>query len=104
MFGMNAARAVEKLGRRIKAPLRVVLWDGRDFALSDAPRTTLRVNHPGAALALRNPSLLSLAEAYIAGDIDIEGDLRSAVRAATALARPGGDGFFARRSPGRTRH
>lgn len=104
MFGINPARAVELLGRRLSAPVRVVLWDGRDFALSDAPSTTLHLKRPGAALALRNPSLLSLAEAYIDGDIDFEGDVRSAMRAAEALSRGDGEATFNRRGPTRARH
>jgi cyclopropane-fatty-acyl-phospholipid synthase len=104
MFGLNPARAVEKLGRRIHAPVRVVLWDGSDFAFSEAPSTTLRVKSPSAAAALRSPSLLSLAEAYIDGHIDFEGDVRAAMRAAEALARGKGGGFFSRPRATRGRH
>lgn len=104
MFGLNPARAVERLGRRIQAPVRVVLWDGSDFAFSEAPSTTLRVKTPIAAAALRKPTLLSLAEAYIDGQIDFEGDVKAAMRAAEALARARGGGLFARSGPVRARH
>ncbi|QJR11117.1 putative fatty acid methyltransferase [Usitatibacter rugosus] len=95
MFGFDPAK---RLGH-VQAPVRVVLWDGRDFALSDSPSATLRVKHPGAALALRRPSLLSLAEAYIEGDIDFEGDIGAAIRTAEALSRSTGDGLFGRSGP-----
>jgi cyclopropane-fatty-acyl-phospholipid synthase len=104
MFGMSPARAVAKLGRRINAPVRVVLWDGSDFAFSEAPSATLRLRHPAAAAALARPTLLSLAEAYIDGDIDFEGDINAAMRAAEAFSRSAGAGLFSRPGPTRSRH
>jgi cyclopropane-fatty-acyl-phospholipid synthase len=73
--------------RNIHAPLRVVLWDGRRIDFSDEPLVTLRFNEASAAAALARPNLLTLAEAYIEGRADLEGDLREAIRSAEALAR-----------------
>ena len=81
--------ALSSLKRRVRAPLRVVLWDGREVALSEEPRVTLRFKHARSARALLRPSLLSLAEAYIEGEADLEGDLREAIRSAEALSRSG---------------
>lgn len=75
------------LSRKVSAPLRLVLWDGREYKLSDAPGCTLRLKDRRAASALASPSLLSLAEAYISGAADLEGDVRDAIRSAEALAR-----------------
>lgn len=75
------------LSRKVSAPLRLVLWDGREYKLSDAPGCTLRLKDRRAASALASPSLLSLAEAYISGAADLEGDMRDAIRSAEALAR-----------------
>jgi cyclopropane-fatty-acyl-phospholipid synthase len=99
LFGFDSGRAVERLGRSVKAPVRVVLWDGRHFAFSDSPSATLRVKHPAAAAALRRPNLLNLAEAYIAGDIDFEGDISAAIRTAEAFSRSTGEGLFTRPGP-----
>jgi cyclopropane-fatty-acyl-phospholipid synthase len=79
--------ALSNLKKQIHAPVRVVLWDGREVALSDEPRVTVRLKEASAASALTRPSLLTLAEAYIEGRADLEGDVREAIRGAEALAR-----------------
>jgi cyclopropane-fatty-acyl-phospholipid synthase len=80
--------ALSNLKKHINAPLRVVLWDGREVDLSeDKPRVTVRLKEAGAASALARPSLLTLAEAYIEGHADLEGDMREAIRGAEAIAR-----------------
>lgn len=81
--------AISNLKKRVSAPVRLVLWDGREVALSDdeAPRVTVRLRDSRAAAVLAKPSLLSLAEAYIEGEADLEGDVREAIRGAEAIAR-----------------
>jgi cyclopropane-fatty-acyl-phospholipid synthase len=79
--------ALTNLKKRVNAPLKVVLWDGREIAFSDEPRVTMRVKGARGASALVNPSLLSLAEAYIDGHTELEGDLREAIRSGEALSR-----------------
>ena len=79
--------ALSKLKQNVNAPIRVVFWDGREVAFSDEPRVTLRLNGTRAAAKLSNPSLLSLAEAYIDGDAELEGDVREAIRGAVEIAR-----------------
>ena len=88
------SRTAERLLRRVfaglDAPIAFRLWDG----------TTARVGapgDPGFAVVFRSPPIfrrillrptaLRFGEAYIAGDIDIEGDLFSAMRTATAVER-----------------
>jgi len=66
----------------------VRLWDGS--ALEEEPgeprRFTLVLKHPGALRALfRSPSELSLGEAYLYDDFDIEGDIGSAFALADHL-------------------
>jgi cyclopropane-fatty-acyl-phospholipid synthase len=79
--------ALSDLKKRVNVPVRVVLWDGREVALSADPRVTVRVKGTRGASALVNPSLLTLARAYIDGDADLEGDLREAIRGAEAISR-----------------
>jgi cyclopropane-fatty-acyl-phospholipid synthase len=86
---------LDSLSRQVSAPLRLVLWDGREYKLSESPSVTLRLNDQRAASALAKPSLLSLAEAYIRGDAEIEGDMRDAIRTAEALARLRDKALFA---------
>ena len=94
--------ALSNLKKQVHAPVRVVLWDGREVALSDDPRVTLRVKDPRAAAALAHPTMLSLAEAYIDGRADVEGDVREAIRSAEALSRSRDTSLFGARD--RARH
>jgi cyclopropane-fatty-acyl-phospholipid synthase len=96
--------ALSNLKKQVRAPVRLVLWDGREVALSDAPRVTLRFKYARTAAVLAKPSLLSLAEAYIAGDAEIEGDVRDAIHSAAALSRPRSRGLFDSSAPANGRH
>ena len=81
-------QALSRLKRHVQAPIKVVLWDGREVEFGDEPpRVTLRFNDARTASALARPSLLALAQAYIDGGADVEGDIREAIRSAEAIAR-----------------
>jgi len=86
----RAVRLLRRVFRRLGTPLTVRLWDG----------TTTRVGAPGEtsfALVFRSravfrrlllhPSSLRLGEAYIGGEIDIDGDLFAAMRTANHIER-----------------
>jgi cyclopropane-fatty-acyl-phospholipid synthase len=79
--------ALSQLKRNVSAPVLLVLWDGREVAFSEKPRVTVRLKGFRAASALVRPSFLTLAEAYIYGEAEIEGDFREAIRGAEAIAR-----------------
>ena len=72
--------ALSNLMKHVRAPVRLVLWDGREFALSESPSVTVRLRDASVASIFAKPSLLSLAEAYIDGRADLEGDVREAIR------------------------
>ncbi|MFC1413995.1 class I SAM-dependent methyltransferase [Streptacidiphilus sp. N1-12] len=55
-------------------PVRIRAWDGSESGPEDAPTVVLRSRRALRRL-LWYPGELGLAEAYIAGEIDIEGDL-----------------------------
>ncbi len=96
--------ALSKLQRNVNAPVRLVLWDGREIALSDDPSVTVRLKGLRAAAALMRPTLLTLAEAYIDGDVDLEGDLREAIRGAEAITRAIPRPLFQSQGPTNERH
>ena len=96
--------ALSKLKRHVHAPVRVVLWDGSEVSFSDKPRVTLRLNGIRAAAALSRPSLLTLAEAYIDGDAELEGDVREAIRGAEAISRAIPRPLFQSQGPTNGRH
>jgi cyclopropane-fatty-acyl-phospholipid synthase len=94
--------ALSKLKHNVHAPVRVVLWDGREVSFSEEPRVTLRLKRSSAALA--KPNLLSLAEAYIDGDAELEGDVREAIRGAVEIARAMPKSLFQSEGPTNVRH
>ena len=58
---------------------QVRLWDGTVWGAAKQPRFTLVLKHPGALRAMfSSPSELTLGEAYIHDDFDIEGDIEAA--------------------------
>jgi cyclopropane-fatty-acyl-phospholipid synthase len=98
-------QALSRLKRSVRAPLRLVLWDGRELDLGDEPsRVTLRLRDRRTAAALTRPSFLALAQAYIEGNVEVEGDLREAIRGAEQISRSRPAGLFDPGSPAGARH
>ena len=86
---VSAARALAPLVRSLlggEIPVRFELWDGSGFGPTDSSGTL----HVRSADALRRilwaPGELGFARAYVAGDIEIEGDM-IAMLASLALGR-----------------
>jgi cyclopropane-fatty-acyl-phospholipid synthase len=93
-------QALTRLKRDVHVPLKVVLWDGREIELGDEPaRATLRLRDRRTAAALARPSLLALAQAYIEGDAEVEGDLREAIRGAEEISRSRASATFDEAGP-----
>jgi cyclopropane-fatty-acyl-phospholipid synthase len=97
-------QALSNLKKRVSAPVRLVLWDGREVSLSDAPRVTVRLKDARTAAALSRPTLLALAEAYIEGNAEVEGDVREAIRGAEAITRTRAGALFDSAGPTNRRH
>ncbi|MEW5629011.1 class I SAM-dependent methyltransferase [Streptomyces hydrogenans] len=98
-----AADRIARLLRRFlpgPLPVRVRAWDGSQTGPADAPLVVLR--SPDALRRLVwQPGELGLAEAYVTGDLDVEGDLADALSRAgrnvrdRPAARPGPAGMAA---------
>ncbi|MFA5515943.1 MAG: cyclopropane-fatty-acyl-phospholipid synthase family protein [Desulfuromonadales bacterium] len=74
------------LGHLPLSDIAVRLWDGTLWKNSPRPRCTLVLKHPGALrLMFLPPSQLSLGEAYIYDDFDIEGDIEEGFTLADCL-------------------
>ncbi|MBV8142388.1 MAG: class I SAM-dependent methyltransferase [Verrucomicrobia bacterium] len=66
----------------------ISFWDGSQWASeTDTPRFTLIVKHPDALRRMLKTSTndLSLSEAFISGDLDVEGDIEAAMPLANYL-------------------
>jgi cyclopropane-fatty-acyl-phospholipid synthase len=76
---------------RVNLPLRVELWNGEQVDLSsEQPRVKIRVPSPGALRYLLSPSLGSLGEAYVEGELEIEGRSADMIQMGNALAETSG--------------
>jgi cyclopropane-fatty-acyl-phospholipid synthase len=57
-------------------PVRLVMWDGSELGPPDGGAGTLRLHSPDAfRRVLWSPNQLGLGRAYVAGDLDAEGDV-----------------------------
>jgi cyclopropane-fatty-acyl-phospholipid synthase len=81
-----------------RLPVRLRAWDGSESGPPDGPVLVVRDRRALRRL-LWSPNELGLAQAYIAGEIDVEGDLDLALR----RARAGATGPVAIRLGGRLR-
>jgi cyclopropane-fatty-acyl-phospholipid synthase len=65
---------------------QIRLWDGTTWGDDTQPRFTLVLKHPGALREMfLRPSELTLGEAYVHNDFDIEGDIEAAFSIADYL-------------------
>jgi cyclopropane-fatty-acyl-phospholipid synthase len=76
---------------KVNLPLRVELWNGDHVDLSsEQPRVKIRVPSPGGLRYLLSPSLGSLGEAYVEGNLEIEGRAADMIQIGSALAETSG--------------
>ncbi|SUD37762.1 cyclopropane-fatty-acyl-phospholipid synthase [Ectopseudomonas mendocina] len=72
--------------RDLQIPLRLRLWDGKQFDLGPKPRVTLVVKDPSLVTQLAHPSLDALGAAYVEGRVDLEGPTEEAIEVGDALS------------------
>ncbi|MEP6607670.1 MAG: class I SAM-dependent methyltransferase [Burkholderiaceae bacterium] len=85
---------VERLSESILAgggaPLEIVLPDGSRVGFGEPARTKVIVRDDAALAQLASPTLASLAEEYVEGRIDVQGDFLEALPLAARLAELAG--------------
>jgi cyclopropane-fatty-acyl-phospholipid synthase len=83
----RAALILREVFGSLGRPFAFQLWDGTEVRFgSDAPVATAVIKAPATFVALmRDPSPGNFAEAYVASDIDLEGDLFAAMDVANAI-------------------
>ncbi|HTQ78008.1 MAG TPA: class I SAM-dependent methyltransferase [Burkholderiales bacterium] len=87
LFESRIEKKIAELKSHGELPLAIELWNGKRFELGEHPTVTLRVPGTSAARRFARPDLATLGEAYVEGEIDVEGPIDEALRAAEALAR-----------------
>ncbi|NMM84265.1 SAM-dependent methyltransferase [Rhodococcus sp. SRB_17] len=80
MTATVAARLAELIEPLVggELPVRLTAWDGSSAGPSNAPKVTLR-NANVLRRLLWNPGELGAAQAYVLGELDVEGDLGDAL-------------------------
>jgi cyclopropane-fatty-acyl-phospholipid synthase len=79
------ARFAQQLVSTTPVPLRLQLWNGLAYDLGPAPAVTVKVKEPAAVKALVAADFSHLGEAFIREQIDVEGPMQEAMRAADVL-------------------
>ena len=83
-----AARLLRRVFASIEAPLAFRLWDGTTARVGGTGESGFAVvfrSRRAFRRILRHPTPLRFGEAFIDGDIDIEGDVFAAMRAAQSI-------------------
>ncbi|WP_320781017.1 cyclopropane-fatty-acyl-phospholipid synthase family protein [Streptomyces sp. CRN 30] len=83
----DAASRLNRLAEQLLGaplPLRIRAWDGSQAGPPDAPTLVVR-NRRAVRRLLWKPGELGLARAWVAGDLDIEGDLYAALETLAGL-------------------
>jgi cyclopropane-fatty-acyl-phospholipid synthase len=100
VVGKLAGTQLSRLAAQVRdeggLPLRIVLPDGESADFGESPRLTLTVRDPAVLAQFRQPTLGGLAEAYVEGGIDIDGDVAEAIRIASRLVEFAGASVQAR--------
>lgn len=72
---------------QFNVPLRIELWNGQRFDLSDEPpKVTLKLPGPASLRYLMVPSLYNLGRAYVEGAIDVTGRVMDIINIGNQLA------------------
>ncbi|MFP5403544.1 MAG: class I SAM-dependent methyltransferase [Gammaproteobacteria bacterium] len=83
---------VKQVRRRVEAaglPVAVELWNGERVGAHDAAAVKVRLHQPASLKAMADPSLGSLARAYVEGHLDLEGDVRDILALGDRLCNAG---------------
>lgn len=76
MLNQLMIRQVRQRLQSAALPIAVELWTGEHVMPTLAPRVRVRLCKPASLKALVQPSLGSLARAYVEGELDLDGDIR----------------------------
>jgi cyclopropane-fatty-acyl-phospholipid synthase len=80
-------RLLAYLRRRLgEVPLRVVLWDGEPFDFAPAPSVTLALHTARLARHFLTGNMARLGEAYVNGELTVDGRTEDILRVGVALA------------------
>jgi cyclopropane-fatty-acyl-phospholipid synthase len=70
-------RLMDRFGSLVDVPFRVELWDGTSYRFGGEGEPAFRIiaNNKRGLMALKSLSEIKMCECYMAGDLDLEGDI-----------------------------
>jgi cyclopropane-fatty-acyl-phospholipid synthase len=86
-FEKRFTKAVEQLRAQVELPLRIELWNGRQFDFGSAPSVNVRIPTVSALRYFISPNLSKLGEAFVEGHIEVQGSPDHVFKVAEGLAR-----------------
>ncbi|HEX5507670.1 MAG TPA: class I SAM-dependent methyltransferase, partial [Pseudolabrys sp.] len=71
-------------------PLRLVFWDGDRFDFAQAPSVTITLHSPAPMRSLLHGNFARLGDAYVSGELTVEGAIEDVLRIGVTLAERAG--------------
>ena len=93
-------RILRTIRDRMKADppsLRLAFWDGDRFDFAPSPAVTIAIHHPKVLRRLAVGDMSSLGDAYVSGDLTVEGAVRAVLHVGLRIADGGGRSRLVRR-------
>ena len=80
-------RTLDQIRAQVAVPLRIELWNGRQFDFCSEPSVTVTIPNPSALRYFIAPNLSKLGEAFVEGRIGVQGSPKNVFTVAEGLAR-----------------
>ena len=86
-FEKRFLKTIDQIRTQIAVPLRIELWNGRQFDFCSEPSVTVTIPNSSALRYFISPNLNKLGEAFVEGHIRVEGSPKNVFKVAEGLAR-----------------
>ncbi|WP_296447689.1 class I SAM-dependent methyltransferase [Rhodoferax sp. UBA5149] len=86
-FEKRFLKAIDQIRAQVAVPLRIELWNGRQFDFCSDPSVTVTIPSSWALRYFISPNLNKLGEAFVEGHIRVEGSSKNVFKVAEGLAR-----------------
>jgi cyclopropane-fatty-acyl-phospholipid synthase len=86
-FEKRFLKTIDQIRGRVAVPLRIELWNGRQFDFCSEPSVTVTIPNSSALRYFISPNLNKLGEAFVEGHIRVEGSPKNVFKVAESLAR-----------------
>jgi cyclopropane-fatty-acyl-phospholipid synthase len=86
-FEKRFLKTLDQIRARVTVPLRIELWNGRQFDFCSDPSVTVTIPSSDALRYFIAPDLNKLGEAFVEGHIRVQGSPKNIFQVAEALAR-----------------